>query len=212
MQISYEPLSPSPREVAPGIYMDLPGTARFVELELDGSLYDVAMVLNMTSEGVRPTEVTVTAHESGVPITGTTLRSLRVWETARTALFLGVNRGQQRTLDSGHTEIKIMEGALSDEKVAALRRQGPTDESLEWVAYFYNLGGVIGLPPARQVEANLDLPRTTASKWIRRARAKGLLGPPKTGAPSEVSPPLTAEQREAAFSRIDRETGAVSDA
>jgi len=66
-------------------------------------------------------------------------------------------------------------GDLSDEEVARLRKQGPTDETLGWVAYFYNLAGILGLPPAKQVEVSLRVPRTTASKWVRRAKEKGLI-------------------------------------
>jgi hypothetical protein len=47
--------------------------------------------------------------------------------------------------------------------------------TLEWVAFFYNLGRAVGLPPARQVELELNVPRTTASKWVRRAREEGLI-------------------------------------
>jgi hypothetical protein len=83
---------------------------------------------------------------------------------------------------------------LSDQDVAYLRLQGPTDDSLEWVAYFYNLAGVLGLPPARQVEVGLDLPRTTATKWIRRARDKGLLDG-TTNSPAPKAPRGSAKNR-----------------
>lgn len=59
-----------------------------------------------------------------------------------------------------------------------LRVQGPTDETLEWVARIYNEARLRRRPPARQVEIDLDVPRTTASKWVRRAREKGLVPPP----------------------------------
>jgi hypothetical protein len=34
---------------------------------------------------------------------------------------------------------------------------------------------VLGLPPAKQVELSFEVPRTTASKWVRRARERGFL-------------------------------------
>jgi len=147
------------------------------DVELESAFYDVEMTLDMTKEGIRPTSVKVAAQEGGPPVTGTTLRALRVWDLARAAIPSTVSN------------------ALSDEDVARLRTQGPTDETLGWVAYFYNLAGVLGVPPARQVEIDLGLPRTTASKWVRRAREKGLIGaqaPVQRTAPGSTRAPTTA--------------------
>jgi transposase-like protein len=44
-------------------------------------------------------------------------------------------------------------------------------------AWVYNVASLVGLPPAKKVERELGLPRTTASKWIRRARDMGLISP-----------------------------------
>jgi hypothetical protein len=201
-----------PRAIAPGLYMALPSVMIWKDLELDGQSYDVTVGINMTPYGVRATSLNVSSPSDGVPVTSKTLRALRVWDATRTALINGVSRGSTRTTDTGlevMTEVMTMQGAPSDEKVAQLRKQGPTDESLEWVAFYYNLAEVLQLPPAKQVEANLGLPSATASRWIKRAKDKGLIGPPTTGDPVPQLAPLTGEQLEAAFRRIDPRTGQV---
>lgn len=178
MTINYVTDVGKPREVGHGVYVRLPGTAEIRNVELDGRLYDVDMELDMTPDGVRPVVVMVRSQADRLPVTGGTLRALRVWELARLALLSGVYRGHHDRDEDGESTLKMQRGFPSAPRIADLRRQGPTDETLEWVAYFYNLAGVLGLPPAKQVEINLEVPRTTATKWIRRARNKGLLGDP----------------------------------
>jgi hypothetical protein len=148
-------------EIAPGITLELPAVAEFGGVDLDGGEHSVKMVLRMTPDGVRPTSVEVDGI--GNAVTGTTLRSLRVWELAKEAIHLGLDR-------SGGLATR-----LSAERAEHLRAIGPKRETLEWVAFFYNLGRAVGLPPARQVEIELNVPRTTASKWVRRAREEGLI-------------------------------------
>ena len=164
-------------EVAPGLFMATPAGVDFNGVELEGALYDVEMILDMTDEGFRPTSVKVTSQAGSPPVTGTTLRALRVWDLARAAIPLGVSRTVQRTEQKDGSFVTQIEPVdeLSDEEVARLRKQGPTEETLGWVAYFYNLAGILGLPPAKQVEVSLKVPRTTASKWVRRAKEKGLI-------------------------------------
>jgi len=171
-----DPRSAISNEVAPGLFMAVPGVAEFEGVDLEGALYDVEMILDMTEEGIRPTSVKVTAQEGSPPVTGTTLRALRVWDLARAAIPEGLSHGVRTEQADGSfvTQFDPV-GDLSDEEVARLRKQGPTDETLGWVAYFYNLAGILGLPPAKQVEVSLRVPRTTASKWVRRAKEKGLI-------------------------------------
>jgi hypothetical protein len=172
-----DPRSAISNEVAPGLFMAVPAFAGFAGVDLEGALYDVEMILDMTGEGIRPTSVKVTAQEGSPPVTGTTLRALRVWDLARTAIPEGLSQGVRTEQADGSfvTQFNPVYGDLSDEEVARLRKQGPTDETLGWVAYSYNLAGILGLPPARQVEVDLGVPRTTASKWVRRAKEKGLI-------------------------------------
>ncbi|WP_341359075.1 hypothetical protein V5H98_15230 [Georgenia sp. M64] len=173
--------------------MRVPVTVLCEGVELEGALYDVALTIDMTDDdGLRPVAVKVAAQKGSPPIASTTLRSVKVGELTREALALVVEpRARRRTglvgpharaidvakhgMDPAQHTVTITPN-LDDEARARLRQQGPTDEALAWVAYFYNLATLLGLPPARHVEVNLGLPRTTASKWVRRARERGLLG------------------------------------
>ena len=171
MQIRYnEDKHAKLREVAKGLFMTLPGIGKFEGMPLLGAFYDVEMTVDMTDEGIRATAVKVTAQQGSPPVTGTILRAVRVWDALREVIVLGTRPGSRH-----ERGVLVRVEGLSEEKLVALRQQGPTDETLEWVAYFYKLGGVLGLPPAKQVELSFEIPRTTASKWVRRAREKGLI-------------------------------------
>lgn len=150
--------------IAEGITLELPGEVEANGVEIDGSLFTVRLRLEMTEQGIRPTVVTVESEDDPPSsVTGTTLRAVKVWELAVEGIRLGLSReGGKATM-------------LSAERAEQLRALGPKPETLEWVAFFYNLGAATGLPPARQVELGLGVPRTTASKWVRRAREAGLI-------------------------------------
>lgn len=53
--------------------------------------------------------------------------------------------------------------------------QGPTDDTLRWVARAYRLAVLLGDPPTRRVSDALGIPRSTASSWATRARDRGFL-------------------------------------
>lgn len=52
---------------------------------------------------------------------------------------------------------------------------GPTDETLRWVASVYQLAVLLGDAPTQAVAEQLDIPRSTAGRWVTRARDRGLL-------------------------------------
>lgn len=170
-------LNGRPVELAPELFMNLPCRATFSDYEADGALVNVTLTLGLTAEGVRPTAVKVADPSAERPISGTTLRAVKVHDLARYAIATAVYRGRPNYIEGRLVSIDELAEArvLSDEETRRIRAQGPVDESLRWVVDFYNLGLILGLPPARQVELSLGLPRTTASKWIRRAREAGML-------------------------------------
>ncbi len=55
--------------------------------------------------------------------------------------------------------------------------QGPTDDALRHVATTYRMAHLMGLPPTESVAQDLDLPRSTAGRWVMAARKRGFLGP-----------------------------------
>lgn len=102
---------------------------------------------------------TVTADE-GEEITGETLRSVPV----TTVLNAGVQSALQpiTLLTAGPLPDDITEG-------------GPTTRALQWVAYLYRVALILGAAPIPMVADALELPRSTASRWITRARDRGFL-------------------------------------
>lgn len=161
--------------------MSLPLTATFEDVDLGGSSHTVEMKLGMTTEGVRPVAVTVVPSAEGQPVTGTALRAVRVQELARHAILRAATRGRTETTEDGGTSTEIMSPELTDQEVELIRLRGPVRESLEVAAWLYNVACVIGVPPAKEVERGLGLPRTTATKWIKRARDMGLIESPAEG-------------------------------
>jgi len=55
--------------------------------------------------------------------------------------------------------------------------RGPSDEALRYVAAAYKFSYAIQEPPTQGVMKRLNLPRTTAGKWVMLARRRGFLGP-----------------------------------
>lgn len=177
VRINYKSRPQDLQEIAPGVFMGLPGTATFEPVDIGGAPYAVAITFGMTADGPRPAAVTVTAAEGSPPVTSSTLRAVKVWDLARAGIITGAHRGRSEATSDGGTATELLSTSLTDQDIELIRLRGPVRESLEWAAWFYNLARVLGLPPAKQVELELGLPRTTAAKWIRRARDMGLISP-----------------------------------
>jgi hypothetical protein len=59
-----------------------------------------------------------------------------------------------------------------------LTKAGPTRESLEYVALWYRLMYACNLDPAQAVEDAFGLARSTAQRWVSKARNLGLIAIP----------------------------------
>ncbi len=124
---------------------------------LPDDVEQVTFTVDLMPDGaIRPVRMDVKAR-AGVGISGTTLREIQVSRLAARAVAQ-----------------VVPDVAYSEEERAAIRANGPTPESLRAVARIYESARIVGKPPAREIEIQLGLPRTTASKWIRRAREVGL--------------------------------------
>ena len=55
--------------------------------------------------------------------------------------------------------------------------EAPTSRALRWTAHLYRFGLAVGSNPTKSVEERLGLPRSTAGRWIAKARQAGYLGP-----------------------------------
>lgn len=143
-----------------------PFTATFTHLETEGieGVESVVMDVDTIGGQLQPVRIEVTSN-NGEAISGTTIRSIPVQRLMRAAIpYQMVNRDD--------------DGAYSSPwrfDAEAVRAAGPTDESLRAVASVYLLAKFIGEPPARTVELMLDMPRTTASQWVRKAKERGIL-------------------------------------
>jgi hypothetical protein len=157
--------------------MQLPGTVTCEDVDLCGAPYTVTIGLDMTADGIRPVCVTVAVPEGSPPVTSTVLRAVPLQELTRAGILTGALRGRLGTTDGGGISIDILSTNLTDQETELIRLRGPVPESLEWAAYLYNMAELVGLPPARQVADGLGLPHPTATKWIKRAKDMGLIGP-----------------------------------
>lgn len=164
-------------KIGPGLAIAVPFTGT-IDLDSEDAFGDkvarVVMDIDLVDGMLQPTRVEVTGRD-GHPVTGTTLRQLPVKGMASN-LIQNVIAGRKD--EGGVTEVAYGPRSpihLDESEKARLRNQGPVEESLRAIANFYEFGRVTGYPPAKFVEDNLGMPRTTVSKWVRRAREAGFL-------------------------------------
>lgn len=96
----------------------------------------------------------------GAETTGEALRSIPV----ATILRDGIMSALQTTLLLG-----------GERPPADAGKAGPTTETLRWVARIYRLALLLGGAPTQAVASGLGVPRSTAGRWVTRARDRGLL-------------------------------------
>jgi hypothetical protein len=108
---------------------------------------------------IRKVEVeAIDGHE----LTGTELRKIRVADVLRD--------GVQRQFTGELWPVISRRGTDALEV-----SQGPTNETLKLVALVYRLALVVGDGPTNTVADQLGIPRSTAGRWVTRARDRGLL-------------------------------------
>jgi hypothetical protein len=78
-------------------------------------------------------------------------------------------------LDSGG--LRVGPAWPDDEEGAYVAEHGLTDETLRIVARIYRVAYLVANPPTKSVESTLNVPRSTAGRWIAAARERGFLGP-----------------------------------
>ncbi|MEM9468480.1 MAG: hypothetical protein AAGA90_24135 [Actinomycetota bacterium] len=55
--------------------------------------------------------------------------------------------------------------------------RGPSDEQLRYLARVYRRAAAVSKRPTRAVSEAMDLPHSTAAKWVIKARERGILEP-----------------------------------
>ena len=107
-------------------------------------------------------KLTVTAIE-GATVTADLLRNLAI----QRLVFEAVAGGARLVLVNQNAKAAI-------ESFDA--KSGPTDEALYAVAAVYRRALMVGEPPTKAVVDGLGLARSTAGRWVMKAREKGFLG------------------------------------
>jgi hypothetical protein len=116
--------------------------------------------------------LTVKQRDGGQAVTTEAIRSVPV-----TTLVRGVGARCWKVIDSVDAlGMTASDRRLDEQTAERFRREGPTDEALGWVGRSYRMALVLGDPPTRAVENALELPRSTAGRWVAAARRQGFLG------------------------------------
>lgn len=66
---------------------------------------------------------------------------------------------------------------LAGRNLQAAKVEGPTEKTLKLVARIYRLAYLGGEKPTQAVANLLDVPRSTAARWVQHSRREGFLGP-----------------------------------
>lgn len=124
---------------------------------------DVSLDLELREYRYRVVSLTLEV-EGDREITSTTLRKMPVGH-----LVSGIARTYART-----------PGPDGDERFSPIPQWdrpsgGPDSETLLRVAHLFALEHASGGAPIRTVENDLDVPRSTAEHWVRRAKDRGLI-------------------------------------
>jgi len=113
-------------------------------------------------------EVRCTRRLRGPEITGELVRRIKVADILRIGALLAN---------------KVLAGPRGDP--AALRAQGPTEESLRVAARVYRMAHLVRDNPTRAVASAFGIPHSTAARWVQQARQAGFLGPARSRRPGE---------------------------
>lgn len=163
------------------VQIDLPGLLTIANVPVEGQSVSFRVDW-IDGVGVRPTAITVTSTR-GEEVTSTDLRNVNAKNLYRAAIVKHVTYQRMFLVDGEEWDGKIMRESplrLPDDVLEKLRLQGPRYATLSYVVDMYMFADSIGLAPALYVQQMFatehlePLPRTTATKWIKKARDMGL--------------------------------------
>jgi len=162
-------------EVAPGL--KCPALLQ-IEGETDDEVY--GFVIEVVPQGGRLVARSVKVHQrvGGPPVTGEAIRSIPVATMVRAAAggILVEHPDEEGSSIKLLSPIGLMGGVVPEAYLPRLRQNGPTDETLQWVARVYRVALLLSDPPTKAVEALFEVPRSTAGRWVAAARRRGFLG------------------------------------
>lgn len=135
--------------------------------------FDVELTIEVQQGRFVATSVEVRQRAGGPAVTGDALRSIPL---ARMTTELAMTSIKDIESASGETVWVVPRPELTPQLAERLRTEGPTSETLEWVAYLYRQAHLLGDRPTVTVEQALGVPRSTVGRWIALARRRGFLG------------------------------------
>lgn len=132
-----------------------------IPAEVGATAYTAGFVVEVTAaydagSGRYVARRVVVQAEGGQEVTGEVLRGITVAQMVRLA-----------TQNSFGRQLA--------EWPAELAKVGPTTETLQQVARIYRLALLLGDAPTNAVASALGVPRSTAGRWVTRARDRGFL-------------------------------------
>jgi hypothetical protein len=126
-------------------------------------------------------QLTVKRREGGPPVTTERLREVPIAALLRLAVESNIMRVGPTTREGNRSSWELTWASPLALSERAKGGGGPSDEDLRTVAALYQVAYATGQAPTRLVMNRLELPRSTASRWIALARERGLLGPATPG-------------------------------
>lgn len=122
--------------------------------------------------------ITATRHratnDSG-EITPTVLRQVRLGELLSAAVPYCIAVEFEKKQATVHDLLGRNERILPTWMAEAAAKSGPTADTLELVQLVYGIAALAALPPMRAVALEMGIAERTATHWITKARAAGLL-------------------------------------
>lgn len=180
LESSYVPDHGAPDHLIGVMFLRAPGTLQVRNAPVAGQ--SVTFRVEKVGETFVPTSVAVSS-ERAEEITSTDLRAVNVKGLWRAAIIRYVDyyRAQENGLGQAVGRPAKSPIQLPDDQLEKMRLRGPERETLEYVGDLYALAAALGLAPALYVQQAFageglePLPRSTATKWIKRARDLDLI-------------------------------------
>jgi hypothetical protein len=138
--------------------------ARKVEIlaeDLGGFAVELVTTYRPESGRYEADDLRVTRRD-GREVTGEILRTIPVAKILHDGVMKSLHLG--RALLNAHVH-----------PPTDLSKAGPTDETLRWASFVYRMAMLSGDAPTQAVADNLKVPRSTAGRWVTRARDRGHL-------------------------------------
>jgi hypothetical protein len=149
---------------------------KFTGTSTTGSGFRVTFEAVLENGRFECNSLTVERAKGAPPITTAGIRRIPVQSVINQVALGHLHRVKQNPNVEDEVIITPLRGRVPTFK--RLAESGPTDEVLEHVALWYRLMYACNFDPTWAVEDAFGLPRSTAERWVRKARDLGLIDRP----------------------------------